>query len=646
MEHSGTKPRVFISYSHDTDAHKKHVLRLSERLREDGIETRLDQYVKGTPKEKWPLWMLDQIDWAEFILLVCTETYYRRFRGHEETGKGKGVDWEGAVITQEIYNARGATIKFVPVLFGATDERVIPEPVRGHTFYVLNSEEAYQALYDFLLGQAGVEPARVGEPRRKSRGRSDPLAFGEKGNGGAGEGAGRNDDQGSQAASSRVQHNQTNRGPSEVGNQPESEAENQARAVPQGPNIRWDGESDPAPTQGKGNDNNSGKTQQETILTRATGGKQTIALIALCLVSAAALGWKYCQESQEKKKAAAVSYGTPCARAEDSGGSGESAFLLLAGSGTVMETLADKKLLNKASHKPGERSTELYSFDTEANNVYSVDVGSVGGLNLLFLASQRDQPIMQTVPLLAAVTHRITKNWTEIPELQGLLSGKGSYFRIQIAETKLVMHAKERSCAQVEPCECVRKCLDDPKSKCILLVPGLASGTLRSIINEFDGQKKNLNCVNSAKRIRECLLQNEKNRADGADKSCGRIRFRDIRDNCPRSPSWVSLANEQLVADAVKKNKDCKLEKGDFTTASFGQVGLYLYGNYPTDCKTGCKMEAKICAYMKSIYNALDARTAKDYMFGPPEKCTFKAPPKDDNDVQVKWVDAADGIWE
>jgi hypothetical protein len=30
--------------------------------------------------------MLDQLDWAEFVLVVCTETYYRRFRGHEKPG--------------------------------------------------------------------------------------------------------------------------------------------------------------------------------------------------------------------------------------------------------------------------------------------------------------------------------------------------------------------------------------------------------------------------------------------------------------------------------------------------------------------------------------------------------------------------------
>ncbi len=179
----GVAPRIFISCSHDTPAHRARVLGLSERLRADGIETRLDQYVTGTPAEKWPRWMLDQIDWAEFILLVCTETYYRRFRGHEEPAKGKGADWEGAVITQEIYDARSATTKFVPVLFDAADERFIPEPVRGHTSYLLNSEQAYRDLYDFLLGQAGVEPCPVGEPKRKPRVRAEPLVFGDEGGG-------------------------------------------------------------------------------------------------------------------------------------------------------------------------------------------------------------------------------------------------------------------------------------------------------------------------------------------------------------------------------------------------------------------------------------------------------------------------------
>jgi len=99
-------PRVFISYSHDSSEHAQHVLELAERLRKDGVNAQLDQYVAGTPPEGWPRWMLDQLDWAEFVLVVCTETYYRRFRGHEEPGKGKGADWEGNLVTTEMYNAK------------------------------------------------------------------------------------------------------------------------------------------------------------------------------------------------------------------------------------------------------------------------------------------------------------------------------------------------------------------------------------------------------------------------------------------------------------------------------------------------------------------------------------------------------------
>ena len=173
----GTGTRVFISYSHDSQAHLERVLALSQRLRQDGIETLLDSYVNGTPAQGWPRWMLDELDQASRVLLICTPTYYRRFRGHEEPGKGKGVDWEGAIITQEIFDARSATTRFVPVLFDAADESQVPEPVRGQTRYCLTDEAAYQALYDALLDQAGIEPGPVGEPKRRPRSSAAPLSF-------------------------------------------------------------------------------------------------------------------------------------------------------------------------------------------------------------------------------------------------------------------------------------------------------------------------------------------------------------------------------------------------------------------------------------------------------------------------------------
>ena len=170
--------KVFISYSHDSDAHRERVLGLSERLRADGIETILDRYVeRGSPPEGWPRWMLNALDAATQVLCVCTESYYRRFRGHEQPGKGKGVDWEGAVITQELYDARHVSNKFIPVLFDPADELHIPEPLRSQTYYVLNSKTNYQALYDALLNQSGVQPGAIGALRTKPRAIGQPLTF-------------------------------------------------------------------------------------------------------------------------------------------------------------------------------------------------------------------------------------------------------------------------------------------------------------------------------------------------------------------------------------------------------------------------------------------------------------------------------------
>jgi hypothetical protein len=169
---------IFISYSHDSDEHRERVLGLSERLRADGIETILDRYVEsGSPPEGWSRWMLNALDKATHVVCVCTETYYRRFRGREVPGKGKGVDWEGALMTQSLYDARSVSTKFIPVLFARTDEPCVPEPLRGQTYYVMDSDASYEALYDALLNQNAVVPGPVGTPKRKPRATGQPLSF-------------------------------------------------------------------------------------------------------------------------------------------------------------------------------------------------------------------------------------------------------------------------------------------------------------------------------------------------------------------------------------------------------------------------------------------------------------------------------------
>ncbi len=77
--------KVFISYSHDSQEHMDRVLALSDRLRREGIDCRIDQD-EQSPPEGWPQWCGRQVEQSGFVLVACTQTYLRRFKGEEEAG--------------------------------------------------------------------------------------------------------------------------------------------------------------------------------------------------------------------------------------------------------------------------------------------------------------------------------------------------------------------------------------------------------------------------------------------------------------------------------------------------------------------------------------------------------------------------------
>src|SRR5258705_5882703 len=86
-------PKVFISYSHDSPEHEQRVLELANRLRRDGIDCTIDQYVV-VPEEGWPRWMDKQIRDSDFVVMVCTETYYQRV-GHTSSVRAMAVTPDG-----------------------------------------------------------------------------------------------------------------------------------------------------------------------------------------------------------------------------------------------------------------------------------------------------------------------------------------------------------------------------------------------------------------------------------------------------------------------------------------------------------------------------------------------------------------------
>jgi hypothetical protein len=148
-------PTLFISYSHDSPDYADRVLSLSNRLRADGIDCIIDQY-NPAPSSGWPLWMEEQIQNTDFVLMVYTETYHKRVHKKEEPDKGFGVCWEGNLIYNLLYQAKLENTKFIPVIFDKKDKAYIPLPLQGFTCYLLLDE--YDKLYRQLTSQLPEKP--------------------------------------------------------------------------------------------------------------------------------------------------------------------------------------------------------------------------------------------------------------------------------------------------------------------------------------------------------------------------------------------------------------------------------------------------------------------------------------------------------
>ena len=171
-------PRVFISYSHDSADHQDRVLELADRLRGDGIDAMIDQYVQSPP-EGWPAWCEAEIRKAAFVPIMCTETYLRRVDREEEPGKGHGVLWEARLIKQHLYTAGSVSSKFVPVLLTGGSTAHVPTPVQGGTIYRVETPEGYEGLLRLLTDQPLTPMPALGQRRslapRKRRAAGSPA---------------------------------------------------------------------------------------------------------------------------------------------------------------------------------------------------------------------------------------------------------------------------------------------------------------------------------------------------------------------------------------------------------------------------------------------------------------------------------------
>ncbi|MFN9645658.1 MAG: SUMF1/EgtB/PvdO family nonheme iron enzyme [Cyanobacteriota bacterium] len=137
-------PRVFLSYSHDSEAHRAWVRQLAERLRANGVDVILDQWDLRAGADV-VRFMERGIVEAARVLLVCTANYVAK----AEERKG-GAGYEGMVVTGQVADATD-TIKFVPIVRDNGSASPIPAFLGKRLWLDFRDDRCFEESFRKLL---------------------------------------------------------------------------------------------------------------------------------------------------------------------------------------------------------------------------------------------------------------------------------------------------------------------------------------------------------------------------------------------------------------------------------------------------------------------------------------------------------------
>jgi formylglycine-generating enzyme required for sulfatase activity len=144
-------PRVFLSYSHDSEAHRAWVRLLAERLLEGGVEVTLDQWDLPFGADVVRFMELGIRD-ADRVLMVCTANYVAK----AEERKG-GAGYEGMIVTGHVAGATD-TIKFVPIVRDHAGEPLVPRFLGQRYWLDFRDDGLFEQRLEELLRELHGSP--------------------------------------------------------------------------------------------------------------------------------------------------------------------------------------------------------------------------------------------------------------------------------------------------------------------------------------------------------------------------------------------------------------------------------------------------------------------------------------------------------
>ena len=137
-------PKVFVSYSHDSEPHQDWVLTLATRLVANGVDVVLDQWDLRLGSDL-PHFMEQGLSAAHRVLTVCTESYVAK----ANAGHG-GVGYEKMILTAQLM-LDVTSDRIVPVIRANSLAQPVPTFLSSRMFIDFRDDLAFEAKYAELI---------------------------------------------------------------------------------------------------------------------------------------------------------------------------------------------------------------------------------------------------------------------------------------------------------------------------------------------------------------------------------------------------------------------------------------------------------------------------------------------------------------
>ncbi len=145
------EPKVFISYSHDSKAHKDWVLKLATRLRSDGVNVLLDHWNLKLGQDL-AAFMERGLSESNRVVSICSEAYVKK-----SDDRQGGVGYEKQIITAELL-ADTNTNWVIPVIRNNDNHKKVPTFLGGRLYVSFENDNLYESNYEKLLRELLDEP--------------------------------------------------------------------------------------------------------------------------------------------------------------------------------------------------------------------------------------------------------------------------------------------------------------------------------------------------------------------------------------------------------------------------------------------------------------------------------------------------------